>query len=68
MAEGLYGEANKRLQKAIADKNIGQRSLLFKAWCRWQLTRWSQLERIWVRLFKARLVRQGGKMSSSLFS
>ena len=31
VAEGLYGEANKRLQKAIIDKSMGQRLLLFKS-------------------------------------
>ena len=29
LAEELYDEANRRLQKTIVDKNIGQRSLLF---------------------------------------
>ena len=32
---GLYVEANRRLQKAIKDKAMGQRSLLFEAWWRW---------------------------------
>ena len=32
--QALYGEVNKRLQKAIKNKNVGQRSLLFKAWWR----------------------------------
>ena len=32
---GLYVEVNRRLQKAIKDKAMGQRSLLFEAWWRW---------------------------------
>ena len=31
-AERCYGEVNRRLQKTIIDKNMAQRSLLFKAW------------------------------------
>ena len=32
VAEGLYDEASRRLKKAIVDRNIRQRSLLFKSW------------------------------------
>ena len=34
LRDWLYDEAKRRLQKAIVDKNIGQRSLLFQSWCR----------------------------------
>ena len=34
VAGWLYVEANRRLQKAIKDKAMGQRSLLFEAWWR----------------------------------
>ena len=37
VTEGLYGEANRRLQKATIDKDMLQRSLFFKASWRRQL-------------------------------